>query len=406
MKSAPSLVFRNGTAILPERLLPDATIVCREGKIVVVGRAGKVRIPREAEIVDARGGYLSPGFVDIHVHGGDGADYMDGTAEAVRAANRAHARHGTTSIFPTTTTGSPTQLEAMLEACAVVRREWTVEDGARVPGVHFYGPYFAEGKVGCHAKAGRRDPTATEYRGYFKRGIIKVATCAAELPGAEAFFRAATRHGCLATCGHSNASWDEMARAYRAGMRHVDHFWCAMSSVPSMRARFGPPMRGSMAEFVLMHGEMSTEIIADGQHLAPELLRFAFVIKGAERLCLVTDANRALGMPPGEYRFGSIVDGPRIHSDGKVGRMPTGDLASSVVGMDTMVRTMARASEAPLPDVIRMASLTPAERAGVARQVGSLEKGKLADVLVLDRKLAVKRVFIGGREHRAQCRAR
>ncbi|MBL9189433.1 MAG: N-acetylglucosamine-6-phosphate deacetylase [Opitutaceae bacterium] len=402
MKPAPPLVFRNGTAILPDRLLPDAVIVCREGKIVAVGPGGKVRFPREAEIVDARGGYLSPGFVDIHVHGGDGADYMDGTTEAVRTANRAHARHGTTSIFPTTTTGSPAQLDAMLEACAVVRREWTVDDGARVPGVHFYGPYFAEEKVGCHAKSGRRDPAAAEYRGYFKRGIIKVATCAAELPGAEAFFRTAARHGCLATCGHSNASWDEMARSYRAGMRHVDHFWCAMSSVPSMRARFGPPMRGSMAEFVLMHREMSTEVIADGQHLAPELLRFAFFMKGAERLCLVTDANRALGMPPGDYRFGSMVDGPRIHSDGKVGRMPTGDLASSVVGMDTMVRTMARASEAPLPDVIRMASLTPAERAGVAGQVGSLAKGKLADVLVLDRKLAVKRVFIGGCEHRVR----
>jgi N-acetylglucosamine-6-phosphate deacetylase len=265
-------------------------------------------------------------------------------------------------------------------------------------GVHFYGPYFAEDKVGCHSKPGRRNPSAAEYSAYFDRRIIKIATCAAELPGAAEFYRAARRRGCLVTCGHSNASWTEMESAYRAGMRHVDHFWCAMSSVSSLRARFGTPMQGSMEEFVLMHPEMSTEVIADGCHLAPELLRFAFAMKGPERLCLVTDSNRALDMPPGEYRFGSADDGPTFLSDGLVGRMATGDLASSVVALDTMVSTMAKATRAPLPAVIRMASLTPAERAGVGRHVGSLEKGKLADVLVLDRKLTVKRVFVSAQE--------
>ena len=403
----PIRVFGNGTAILPDRLLPDAVVVCGKGKIVAVGSSRKVRVPRGAEFVDAHGGYISPGFVEMHVHGGDGADFMDGTEEAVRTANCAHARHGTTSIFPTTTTGSPAQLDAMLNACAAVQRDWRAEDGARVMGVHFYGPYFAEDKLGAHAPAGRRDPVPEEYREYFSRGIIKIATCAAELPGADAYYRAAARSGCLVTCGHSNATWTEMERAYRAGMRHVDHFWCAMSSVPSLIQRLGTPMQGSMAEFVLMQPEMSTEVIADGHHLAPELLRFAFVMKGPKRLCLVTDANRALDMPPGEYRIGPAKDGSLFFSDGLVGRMPKSTaLASSIVGMDTMVRTMARATKAPLPAVIRMASLTPAERAGVARKVGSLDTGKFADVLVLDRKLAVKRVFIGGEQFPARKRVK
>jgi len=160
-----------------------------------------------------------------------------------------------------------------------------------------------------------------------------------------------------------------MDRAFRAGMRHVDHFWCAMSSVPAMRVRLGTPMQGSMAEFVLMHREMSTEVIADGYHLAPELLCFALAMKGPDRLCLVTDSNRALDMPRGEYRIGPATDGSMFYSDGHVGRMPdSGALASSIMGMDTMVRTMARATKAPLPDVIRTASLTPAERAGVAKK--------------------------------------
>ncbi len=168
-----------------------------------------------------------------------------------------------------------------------------------------------------------------------------------------------------------------MERGFRAGMRHVDHFWCAMSSVPAMRARFGTPMQGSMAEFVLMHREMSTEVIADGHHLAPELLSFALAMKGPDRLCLVTDANRALDMPPGEYRIGPAGDGSLFRSDGLVGRMPDSDaLASSIMGMDTMVRTMARATKAPLPDIIRMASLTPAERAGIAGTgLAALENG-------------------------------
>lgn len=393
--SAPPLVFHNGTLVLPDKLVPDAVVVCEGGRITRVGRARK--LPRDATLVDANGGYIAPGFVDIHVHGGDGADFMDGTADAVRTACRAHGRHGTTTIFPTTTTGSPAQLSAMLKACLEVQRIGPAADGARIAGVHFYGPYFAPDKVGCHSQAGRRDPETREYRQHFATGIIRIATCAAELPGAEAFYREATRRGCLVTCGHSNATWAEMARAFRAGVRHVDHFWCAMSSVASLRQRYGTPMQASMEQFVLAHEAMSTEVIADGCHLSPELLEFAYRQLGPHRLCLVTDANRALDMPPGRYRFGCAADGEWIESDGRVGFVPGGGaLASSVVGLDTMVRNMKAATSASLPDVIRMASLTPAERAGVAAEAGSLTPGKRADVLVLDPRLRVKRVFLSG----------
>ena len=393
----PALVFHNGTAVLPEKLLPDAVVICEGGRIKRVGHLRT--LPRDATLVDAKGGYITPGFVDIHVHGGDGADFMDGTADAVRTACRAHARHGTTTIFPTTTTGSPEQLCAMLQACLEVQRSRNPADGARIAGVHFYGPYFAPDKVGCHSQAGRRDPDANEYRRHFATGIIRIATCAAELPGAEKFYREARKRGCLITCGHSNATWVEMARAFRAGMRHVDHFWCAMSSVASLRQRYGTPMQASMEQFVLAHEAMSTEVIADGCHLSPELLDFAYRQLGPHRLCLVTDANRALDMPPGRYRFGCVADGEWIESDGRVGFVPGGGaLASSVVGLDAMVRNMKAMTSASLPEVIRMASLTPAERARIAGEVGSLVPGKRADVLVLNQRLRLKRVFLGGVE--------
>ena len=391
------LIFSNITAILPDRLVEEAWVVCVKGKIVSVSK--KRPKVEAAEVIDGRGGYLAPGFIDIHVHGGDGADFMDGKSEAVRVACRAHARHGTTTIFPTTTTGSPEQIHAMLDAVKTVQAEKLAQKGARIAGVHLYGPFFAEDKVGCHSAAGRREPTAAEYRAYFESGLVRIATCAAELPGAVEFYREAKKRRCLITCGHSNASWPEMVSAFKAGMRHVDHFWCAMSNVASVRSRLGVPMRGSMLEFVLGTADMSTEVIADGCHLAPELLEFAFRLKGPRKLCLVTDANRALDLPSGNYRFGAAEDGSWFESDGRVGWAPgRTSLASSIVGMDHMVRQMKRDTSATLPEVVRMASLTPAELTGIAKHTGSLEAGKNADVVLLSRKLEVRRVFIGGVE--------
>jgi N-acetylglucosamine-6-phosphate deacetylase len=285
---------------------------------------------------------------------------------------------------------------AMIQACATVRKNSEKSFVPNIAGVHLYGPYFAEDKVGCHSKDECRPPQAKEYEKYFASKMIRIATCAAELPGAAQFYSIARQHKSLVTCGHSNSSWTEMQQAFDAGMRHVDHFWCAMSSVPSMRQRFNAPMQGSMAEFVLMNPEMSTEVIADGCHLAPELLEFAYRMKGPKRLCLVTDCNRALDMPPGEYIFGHSSEGTSFRSDGKVGWAPNGSLASSIMGMDHMVRHMKQSTSATLPEIIRMASLTPAERTGIAHKTGSLEAGKQADVLVLDGKLAVRHVRARG----------
>lgn len=375
--------------------MDDAVVVCRDDKITYVGQSKK-RIPKHAKLIDAKGGWISPGFVDIHVHGGGGSDFMDGSLEAVRESCQAHARHGTTTLFPTTSTGSPKQIRSMLDACVAAQKNWNAEAGAAIGGVHLYGPFFAKEKVGCHNETGCRTPSPKEFKSYFKSGIIKVATCAAELPGADAFYRYASQQGCLVTCGHSNSSWSEMDAAFKNGMRHVDHFWCAMSTVPSIRKRLGVPMQGSMLEYVLGNPEMSTEVIADGMHLSAELLRFAWQLKTSSRLCLVTDCNRALDMPPGKYRFGPQSDGSWFTSDGKVGWASPDSLASSVSGMDHMVRIMHRSADIPLPEVIRMASLTPAERVGMEEQIGSLQRGKQADILVLSKRLKVKQVFLRG----------
>jgi N-acetylglucosamine-6-phosphate deacetylase len=391
-------IFR-GNVVLPDRVLPAGIVIVADGRIVDVQPAQGFRTPEDAQVVDAHDGFICPGFVDIHTHGGGGSDYMDGTPDAIRTANRAHARHGTTTVLPTTTTGSPAQLDGMLAAVEHVANSWTCSDGARIGGVHWYGPYFSTNKIGAHPKGFERNPDPAEYEPALASGIIRSATCAAELPGAVEFCRAAKAAGCLVTCGHSEASWPEMEKVFAAGMRHVDHFWNAMSSTDSIRRRLGTPQRGSMAEFVLYHPEMSTEIIADGHHHAPEMLQFAFRMKGPTRLCLVSDCSRALDMPPGLYRLGPNQTGEPVEHNGVVGLLPgTDKLASSVVAMDHMVRTMLQSTDADLPQVIRMASLTPAELTGLAADRGSLETGKLADIVVLSNELQLEHAYIGGVE--------
>ena len=392
MQMSEAKAFK-GNLILEDQVLENATIRCENGRIVAIDERG-VSVPG---MMDYTGRYISAGFIDIHVHGGAGADYMDGSPDAIRTVNRAHAQHGTTSIFPTTTTGSFSQLDRMIASCEAVKRTWSVQDGAKIAGVHFYGPYFAEDKVGCHPPEGRRDPVKHEYEHFLSRPIVRIATCASELPGALEFFDFASQQDCLITCGHSNAAWSELEQAFARGMRHVDHFWCAMSSVSSLRPRFGTPMQAGMEQFVIANDQMSTEVIADGEHLSDDLLRFAFKVIGHGRTCLVTDANRALDCPPGEYRFGSADDGVIVYSNGLTVRAADGSLASSMCGMATMVSNMANAVGADLPKVIQMATATPARLTGIFEDVGSITLGKSADLVVLTPDITVERVIIDGK---------
>ncbi len=390
-------VFTGGLVVLPDEVLQGHQVVVRDGVIRSIEPTTAASLPADASEIRLGGAILTPGMVDIHIHGGGGADFMDATVDAVRTVCQTHLRHGTTTLFPTTTTGTPQQIAAALDACRQVQQIDAEANQARIAGVHLYGPYFAEDKVGAHKKAYARAPEASEYDRYFEDGLVKVATCAAELSGAAAFYRAASAAGCLVTCGHSNSTFNEMADAFRNGMRHVDHFWSAMSSVTSLRPRCGTPMQASMEQFVLLEPEMSTEVIADSEHLSDELLNFAYRMKGPRRLCLVTDCSRALDMPVGQYIFGPIDDGDWFVFDGKVGRsVETGNLASSVAGMDRMVRNMYRAGGGQLADTIRMASLTPAERTGTDDQIGSITVGKRADLLVWSPELEIQAVYLDG----------
>ncbi len=389
------LLFTNGTILLADRALAAGRVGVSDGRIDLV-EDGPGSPPADRTILDLAGGVLAPGLIDVHVHGGAGHDFMDGTEEAFRAVCQAHARHGTTSLLPTTTVARHAQHLAFLEVCRRLQRQDT--GGARILGAHFYGPYFAKEARGCHPGDAVRPPISTEYEEYLNYDCIARATVAPELPGAEAFVRACRARAIGCNVGHSYATFEQMEAARAWGVTHVDHLFCAMSDRARLRLEQTYPRRGGVMEATLFFDDLTTEVIADGKHLQRELLLLAYKIKGPDRLALVTDCNRALDMPDGPYLFGPKDGGePIVRKDG-VGIMPDGkSLASGVVGMIECVRTFHALTGVPLVETVRMASLTPARIAGVQSETGSIAVGKRADLLVLDRELNVVQVYGNGK---------
>jgi N-acetylglucosamine-6-phosphate deacetylase len=391
-----NMLFHGGTIVLEDALLQNGQVEVDEGRIAAVHPSSSQVTNSALETIDLAGGYLVPGYVDLHVHGGGGADFMDGTEAAFQTICTVHARHGTTSLLPTTTVARHEQHLVFLELCRRLKRSGT--QGARILGAHFYGPYFAREARGCHPVLPVRPPVPEEYGAYLDYAdCISTATVAPELPGAEAFVRACRARSIRCNAGHTFATFDQMEAALGWGIRHVDHLFCAMSDRARLRQSQSYPMRGGVMEATLFFDELTTEVIADGKHLLRELLLLAYKIKGPDRLALVTDCNRALDMPDGEYMFGPLDGGEPILRSGGVGVMPDGSaLASGVMGMDHAVRTFHRLTGVPLARVVRMATLTPARIIGREHEIGSIDPGKRADLLVLDEMLQVKQVYLAG----------
>jgi N-acetylglucosamine-6-phosphate deacetylase len=386
-------VFTNATIVLPDQLLPKGGLAAEDGRIAGVG------LPRAipGDAIDLGGMYLCPGFIDLHVHGGDGADFMDSTAEAFRTVCRCHLRHGTTSLTPTSTVGRMDQYLRFLELCSELYGD--VPGGSRIVGSHFYGPYFAQPARGCHPDQEFLTPEPENAEPFTKLAahLPLAVTVAPEIDNAEWLVRTYRDRGVRFNVGHSHATFPQVEAAVGWGVRHVDHLFCAMSDRARLRQSQTFPMRAGVLEATLYFDELTTEVIADGKHLGPELLRLAYKVKGPDRLALVTDAMRAVDMPDGEYWFGAEGTGERVRKlDGVGVTLDGAALASGATGMDQAVRTMHQLAGVPLPEAVRMASLTPARILGIDSDAGSLETGKRADLVVIDTELNVKQVYVGG----------
>lgn len=379
------LVITNGKLILPEGILRGKFLVCNEGRIEKI-------MPEEDlnefllaqnegfKVIDAEGNYVSPGFIDIHIHGGGGHDFMDGTVEAYIGAAETHARYGTTSMLPTTLTCSD---EELLNTFSVYKKAKSLnKKGARFLGLHLEGPYFSPEQAGAQSPEYLRKPSPEHYNAILDStdDIIRWSV-APELEGALEFGKILKERGILASVAHTNAIFEDVEKAYEYGYSHATHLYSAMSSVVRKNAyRYAGAL-----EAAYLIDDFTVEIIADGVHLPRPLLQFAYKFKGPEKTALCTDAMRGAGMPDGEYILGSLKNGRKVIVEDGVAKLPDRTaFAGSVATADRLVRTMVSLAGIPLCDAVKMMSSTPARILKIYDRKGSLEIGKDADIVIFD----------------------
>lgn len=387
------MLIRNGTVVLPDRLM-RADVETAGDIISAVGE-----ISREGEDLDASGLYVCPGFVDIHAHGGGGSDFMDHDEEAFDTALAFHAANGTTSMLPTSLTAPVGDITAMIGR-ARPRMKRTSDECAnlkcsRVLGVHTEGPYLSLKNKGAQPESYLRIPDRDSYDYLLEnRDAVRSVTLSCELSGAAEMTRRLTEAGIIVCGGHDNGSMPDIMPVIDAGMRHCTHLWCAMSTVAMID---GVRLPG-LCEIGLTDDRLSCEIIADGFHMPPALVKIAYRCKGADRLAIVSDCLRAGGMPE-DGRLWSLGDGLQSFIvSGGVGRLPDNSrLAGSIQPLSHMVRNLVCDCSVPVCDAVRMASLTPAKIIGRADKLGSVEAGKLADLCLMTPDLRVHTVIIGGK---------
>lgn len=381
----------NGKVITPNGIIPNGTVVITGNRITEITEKN-IEVPGANEI-NANGNYISPGFIDIHVHGGGGYDFMDGTEESFLEIAKLHAKYGTTSMLPTTLTAEKADLLATLKIYE--KANLNNHSGAQFLGMHLEGPYFSMNQRGAQDPRYIRNPDPAEYKDILSHSShIKRWSAAPELKGAIEFGQFLRSKGILVAMAHTDAIYEEAVIGFENGYSLVTHFYSCTSTVTRRNAfRYA-----GVIETAYLIDEMDVEIIADGRHLPAPLLKLVYKIKGPDRIALITDAMRAAGMPPGESILGSLKDGIRVIVEDGVAKLPDlSSFAGSVATADRLVRTMITLGGVSLRDAIKMISATPARILGLSDTKGSLVVGKDADIVVFDNDIHIQCTMVQGR---------
>ena len=373
----------NGRILTPQGWLADGSVLVSDGKILEVTNSDMAIIG--AEIVDAKGMNIVPGFVSMHAHGGGGHDFTEATPEAFKAAVHAHLIHGSTTVIPTL---SSTTFDVLKQAASVCEGIMS-EPNSPVVGLHIEGPYLSPRMAGMEWKDYLKNPDPNEYI-----PLVESTNCilrwdiSPELPGSHEFAQYMKSKGILTAITHTEAEYDEIKSAYESGFTHAAHFYNAM---PGFHKRREYKYEGTVESVYLMDN-MSVEIIADGVHLPATIIKLVYKLKGVEKTCLVTDALKYAACGdnvPDDPRY-IIVDGVCKLADGIT-------IAGSIATCDMLVKIAVKRAGIPLEDAVRMASETPAKILGINDRKGSLERGKDADILIIDSKANVRCVFQAGK---------
>lgn len=377
----------NGNVILPDGLC-RGILVLEDGRIKGIQN----NIPAGAEVIDAEGNYVSPGFIDMHTHGAGGADFMDCTVEAYITAARMHAMHGTTLLYPTTLTSTDELLYESFETYRKAVPQNT--EGAAFGGMHLEGPYFSPAFAGAQDSRYLRNPRPEEYMQILDRcPDLARWSFAPELDGAPEFAAELRRRGIVASIGHTNATFGECDAAFRAGASLMTHFYSCMSTI-SRRNAF---RYAGTIEYGYWQDGIALEIIADGIHVPSDLLHLILKIAGDSRVALVTDSMRAAGMPEGPSVLGGLSDGQDVIVEDGVAKLPDRSaFAGSVATADRLVRTMVTMGGCSIPQAVKMITENPAKIMGISDRKGAIAPGKDADIVIFDDGVNIGRTIVNG----------
>jgi N-acetylglucosamine-6-phosphate deacetylase len=375
----------NGRIFTPAGWVEDGSVLIDGMHIKAILKHSK---PLETadKIIDAKGAYVLPGGVDIHVHGGGGRDFMECTEDAFTVAVEAHRKHGTTSIFPTLSSSTVPMIREALATCDKL----IADPLSGVLGLHLEGPYFNPKMAGGQLPENIKVPTPEEYKPIVEDFVsLKRWDAAPELPGSEEFATYLRSKGIMASLGHTAATPEDVERGYKAGFNHATHFYNAMTG----NHKIGVYKHAGVIEAVFLNDGITVEMIADGIHVPPVLLKLIHKQKGTERTALITDAL-ACAASDSKTAFDPRV----IIEDGVCKLADRSAIAGSIATMDRLVKTAVQQAGIPLEDVARMASETPARLMGVYDRKGSLAPGKDADIMMFDADLNLSGVVQMGRE--------
>jgi len=385
------ILIQNGPVITPFRTIAVGGVLIRDGKIVEVLDKPLLDVPDDVEVIDAKERYISPGFIDIHVHGGGGYEVMDATADEIKKIGLAHAKFGTTSILPTTLAAP---IDDICTAMDNIRAASEKGSGADILGVHLEGPYFAQSQRGAQAAEYILNPSGDNVKSLLDRwNGIRMMGAAPEIPGGMELGLELVKRGIVASIAHSDATFEDVERAAQHGYTDVTHIYSGCSSVHRVNAY----RVAGVVEAGLYFDDLTTQVIADGKHLPPSLLKLIYKCKGADKISLITDGlgPSASDIPEGTvYTQGNGVE--IILDDGVMKMMDKQAFAGSCATMSRLVKNMVELAGVPLFEAVRMASLTPATVIGVNNK-GKLAPGYDADVVLFDDEFEVSLVMVKGR---------
>lgn len=369
----------NGKIILKDRIVENFALLYSD---VILGIVKNDEIPEDAEKIDAKGGFISPGLIDLHIHGYLGKDVCDGEEESIKTISEGIVKNGVTGYLPTTMTVDMKVIKQALKVLRDLKEESKSWNGSRILGAHAEGPFISEAKKGAQDKKYILAPDAEFVKEY--ADIIKIITLAPECDTSDfsAIREISKNTDVVISMGHTSADYETAIKSTNNGVRHVTHLFNAMTPILH---------RAPGVVTAALNTDVSCELIADTFHVSTAFYDMLFKLKG-RKLCFITDCLPAGGLPYGEYTLG----GQKIIYNDIVCRLEDGTVAGSVLPLNKGVWNVYTNSEIPLWECVNCASLNPATTIGVENKKGSIEIGKDADIIITDNEFNIQKTIIGG----------